>query len=200
MSSLVLLILSNLVMNVAQMYYGRDSIKRTIRESKLKRAEKEALEEAEEQERRLKKKKEEEEFTRLPDESTMGGLPANSQTMDQSNTTHGNTTLSELNLKSGKKKRKGEEDSVTEGTVGGLATTEYGNQRKRRGKDKNKQDDLSDYPAPNKTPTPIDDPDGYGGDGTPTPASKQPARRKKTRKAAPSNDADTGSNEPSQKK
>ena len=82
MSSLILLIIANLVMNVAQMYYGRDALKRTIRESKLKRAEKEALEEAEEQERRLKKKKEEEEFTRLPDESTMGGLPPHSQTMD----------------------------------------------------------------------------------------------------------------------
>lgn len=128
MSSLVLLILSNLVMNVAQMYYGRDAIKRTIRESKLKRSEKEAMEEAEEQERRLKKKKEEEEFTRLPDESTMGGLPASSQTMDQSNTTHGNTTLSELNLKSGKKKgRKGDEDSVTEGQMAGLQTTDAGN-------------------------------------------------------------------------
>ena len=128
MSSLILLIIANLVMNVAQMYYGRDALKRTIRESKLKRAEKEALEEAEEQERRLKKKKEEEEFTRLPDESTMGGLPPHSQTMDQSNTTHGNTTLSELNLKSGKKKgRKGEDDSVTEGTIGGMQTTEYGN-------------------------------------------------------------------------
>merc|ERR1739838_682805 len=115
-------------MNVSQMYFGRENIKKTIRESKLRRAEKEALEEAEEQERRLKKKKEEEEFTRLPDEATMGGLPANSQTMDQSNTTHGNTTLSELNLKSGKKKgRKGDEDSVTEGAVTGLQTTEYGN-------------------------------------------------------------------------
>merc|ERR1712166_229998 len=72
MSSLILLILSNLVMNVSQMYFGRENIKKTIRESKLKRAEKEALEEAEEQERRLKKKKEEEEFTRLPDEA---GVP-----------------------------------------------------------------------------------------------------------------------------
>ena len=59
MSSLILLILSNIVMNVSQMYFGREVIKKTIRESKLKRAEKEALEEAEEQERRLKKKKEE---------------------------------------------------------------------------------------------------------------------------------------------
>lgn len=76
MSSLILLILSNIVMNFAQMYFGRENIKKTIRESKLKRAEKEALEEAEEQERRLKKKKEEEEFTRLPDETTMGGTTA----------------------------------------------------------------------------------------------------------------------------
>jgi len=173
MSSLILLIIANLVMNVAQMYYGRDALKRTIRESKLKRAEKEALEEAEEQERRLKKKKEEEEFTRLPDESTMGGLPPNSQTMDQSNTTHGNTTLSELNLKSGKKKgRKGEDDSVTEGTIGGMQTTEYGNQKKRRNKNKDKEDDVNDYPVPDAD--------------TPQPA--RGARRKKTRKAQPNND------------
>lgn len=70
MASLILLMVSNIVMNVAQMWYGRENIKKTIRESKLKRAEKEALEEAEEQERRLKKKKEEEEFTRLPDEAS----------------------------------------------------------------------------------------------------------------------------------
>jgi hypothetical protein len=102
-------------MNVSQMYFGREVIKKTIRESKLKRAEKEALEEAEEQERRLKKKKEEEEFTRLPDETGANSL---SQTGDANNTTHGNnTTLAELNLKSSKKGKlkKGQEDDVTEG-------------------------------------------------------------------------------------
>merc|ERR1712166_890916 len=120
MSSLILLILSNLAMNVSQMYFGRENIKKTIRESKLKRAEKEALEEAEEQERRLKKKKEEE-FTRLPDEA--GGADSLSQTNDANNTTQGNnTTLAELNLKSGKKgkNKKGDDDSVTEGQIGGL--------------------------------------------------------------------------------
>ena len=119
MSSLILLILSNLVMNVSQMYFGRENIKKTIRESKLKRAEKEALEEAEEQERRLKKKKEEEEFTRLPDEA--GGANSLSQTNDN-NTTQGNTTLAELNIKSGKKggKKKGDDDSLVDGNIGGL--------------------------------------------------------------------------------
>lgn len=48
MSSLILLILANLIMNIAQVYYGRDALKQTIRDSKIKRAEKEALEEAEE--------------------------------------------------------------------------------------------------------------------------------------------------------
>jgi hypothetical protein len=125
MSSLILLILSNLVMNVSQMYFGRENIKKTIRESKLKRAEKEALEEAEEQERRLKKKKEEEEFTRLPDEA--GGNNSLSQTNDN-NTTQGNTTLAELNIKSGKKggKKKGDDDSLVDGNIGGLQSTDFG--------------------------------------------------------------------------
>lgn len=81
MSSLILLILANLIMNCAQMYFGRDAIKTTIRESKIMRAEKEALEEAEEQERRLKKKREEEEFTRLPGDAD-----------DLNDVTIGNTT------------------------------------------------------------------------------------------------------------
>jgi len=148
MSSLILLILSNLVMNVSQMYFGRENIKKTIRESKLKRAEKEALEEAEEQERRLKKKKEEEEFTKLPDE--VGGANSLSQTNDN-NTTQGNTTLHELN-KSSKKggKKKGDDDSIVDsGNLGGINSTDFGagNSKGRRGKsskNKNKQDDVTE--------------------------------------------------------
>ena len=195
MSSLILLILSNIVMNVSQMYFGREVIKKTIRESKLKRAEKEALEEAEEQERRLKKKKEEEEFTRLPDETGANSL---SQTGDANNTTHGNnTTLAELNLKSSKKGKlkKGQEDDVTEGQIGGLHSTDFGNTKGRRGKNKNKQDDVTESGMPDETPgkrgkTPTDD----GVSDTPAP------RRKKTRKGAANADADTGSNDPSKRK
>lgn len=75
MASLVLLVLANIAQNIYTIVQGPDKLKKKIKESKLKRAEKEALERAEEEERRLKKKKEEEEFTRLPDDqgATVGG-------------------------------------------------------------------------------------------------------------------------------
>ena len=69
MTSLVLLVVSNLCANFAYLIMGRDKMKKSIKDQKLKRAEKEALERAEEEERRLKQKKEEEEFTKLPDET-----------------------------------------------------------------------------------------------------------------------------------
>jgi len=80
-TSLILLVASNLAMNVFYMWQGPAKIKKTIKESTLKRAEKEALERAEEEERKLKKKKEEEEFTKIPDETM------NMSSMDASNTT-----------------------------------------------------------------------------------------------------------------
>ena len=69
MTSLVLLVVSNLCANFAYLIMGRDKMKKSIKDQKLKRAEKEALERAEEEERRLKQKKEEEDFTKLPDET-----------------------------------------------------------------------------------------------------------------------------------
>ena len=79
--SLILLVLSNLIMNVYYLWQGPAKIKKTIKEATLKRAEKEALERAEEEERKLKKKKEEEEFTKIPDETM------NMSSIDASNTT-----------------------------------------------------------------------------------------------------------------
>merc|ERR1719199_1034690 len=118
MSSLILLIVANLIMNVFQIFQGRDTLKKNIRDSKLKRAEKEALEEAEEQERRLKKKREEEEFTRLPDEgadqSGFGG-----------------------NVKTGKGKGKGDFDD----NVAGIGADDFDKKRKKK---KNNQDALVD--------------------------------------------------------
>jgi len=67
--SLVMLVVSNLAMNIYYLWQGPVRIKSTIKEATLKRAEKEALERAEEEERKLKKKKEEEEFTKIPDET-----------------------------------------------------------------------------------------------------------------------------------
>lgn len=68
-SSLILLVLANILTNIVYMIRGPEKLKQEINESKLKRAEKEALERAEEEERKLKKKKEEEEFTKLHDET-----------------------------------------------------------------------------------------------------------------------------------
>lgn len=147
MVSLCLLVLSNVVFNIIVMIRGKDKLKRDIKESKLKRAEKEALERAEEEERRLKKKKEEEEFTKLPDDT------ANLSSVDASNTTHNNTTMAELNQKSNKKrgKKKGMDDNVTEGAIGGIATDDLkgpSKGKRRRNKDKNRQDDVLEGDMP----------------------------------------------------
>ena len=140
--SLILLVLSNLVMNVYYLWQGPAKIKKTIKEATLKRAEKEALERAEEEERKLKKKKEEEEFTKIPDETM------NMSSIDASNTTQQNNTMSELNnpKKRGKNKKKGMEDNVNEaGTVGGEDNFQPTKKRRRgKDKDKNKQDDLAE--------------------------------------------------------
>lgn len=141
--SLILLVLSNLIMNVYYLWQGPAKIKKTIKEATLKRAEKEALERAEEEERKLKKKKEEEEFTKIPDETM------NMSSIDASNTTQQNNTMSELNnpKKRGKGgKKKGMEDNVNEaGTVGGEDNFQPTKKRRRgKDKDKNKQDDVAE--------------------------------------------------------
>merc|ERR1719384_134169 len=129
--SLILLVVSNLVMNVYYLWQGPAKIKKTIKEATLKRAEKEALERAEEEERKLKKKKEEEEFTKIPDETM------NMSSIDASNTTQQNNTMSELNnpKKRGKNKKKGMEDNVNE--AGGEDNFQP-TKKRRRGKDKDK--------------------------------------------------------------
>jgi len=80
--SLIMLVVSNVLMNIYYLWQGPAKIKKAIKESTLKRAEKEALERAEEEERKLKKKKEEEEFTKIPDDTM------NISSMDNSNTTN----------------------------------------------------------------------------------------------------------------
>ena len=144
--SLILLVVSNLLMNAYYIWQGPVRIKKTIKEATLKRAEKEALERAEEEERKLKKKKEEEEFTKIPDETM------NMSSIDASNTTQQNNTMSELNngKKKGKGKKKGTEDAVNEAGIGGVGGDDYSSQptkkrrRKDKDKDKNKQDDVVD--------------------------------------------------------
>jgi len=106
--------------------------------------------------------------------------------------------LAELNLKGSSKKgknKKGDDDSVTEGQIGGLHTTDFGNKKERRAKNKNKQDDVTDGNMPDNTPGKADGrtDDGASAD---TPAPK----RKKTRKGNANADADTGSNDPSKQR
>jgi len=106
MTSLVLLVLANVVTNIAYMILGHDKLKKQIKDQKLKRAEKEALERAEDEERRLKQKKEEEEFTKLPDDSNI-----DQSHVDQNQSSNAANTLSDLNkTDTNKKLRKGGKD------------------------------------------------------------------------------------------
>merc|ERR1712048_168611 len=157
--SLILLVVSNLVMNGYQLYLGPARIKKAIKEATLKRAEKEALERAEEEERKLKKKKGEEEFTKLPDETM------NMSSIDASNTTNQNNTMSELAgpKKKGKKGKGKDTDGdnlggdagSVGGGIGGVNNDDFQPTKKRRrdkgkgegkgeGKDKNQGDDLAE--------------------------------------------------------
>jgi hypothetical protein len=145
--SLILLVVANVIMNIYTVVRGPTKLKQTIKESKLRRAEKEALERAEEEERKLKKKKEEEEFTKIPDDT------ANMSQLDGAvnSTNQNNTTLSELNQKNAKKnkKKKGIEDNVAEAGMGGVGGDDFpGTKKRRRGKDKQKQDDLQEGEMP----------------------------------------------------
>merc|ERR1712032_131904 len=107
--SLILLVVANVIMNIYTVWRGPTKLKQSIKESKLRRAEKEALERAEEEERKLKKKKEEEEFTKIPDDT------ANMSQLDGAinSTNQNNTTLSELNQKNAKKNKKKQTDPLT---------------------------------------------------------------------------------------
>merc|ERR1712060_280356 len=147
-------------MNVYYLWQGPAKIKKTIKEATLKRAEKEALERAEEEERKLKKKKEEEEFTKIPDETM------NMSSIDASNTTNQNNTMSELAgpKKKGKGKGKGKDTDGDNlggdagsvgGGIGGVNNDDFQPTKKRRrnkgkgegkgeGKDKNQGDDLAE--------------------------------------------------------
>lgn len=141
-TSLILIIVGNLAYNIYVLVMGPAKLKDEINMTKLKRAEKEALERAEDEERKLKKKKEEEEFTKLHDETQNLSAQDNSQTQGVS---MGNTTHDPMNQKKKKgKKGKGQDDNVEEG---GLENGSDYNQpkskhRKRSDKEKAKQDDV----------------------------------------------------------
>lgn len=133
-ASLILLLLSNLLTNIVYMIRGPEKLKQDINESKLKRAEKEALERAEEEERKLKKKKEEEEFTKLHDETQ------NLSRMDETQggtTLVGNTTQGEFLTKGKKRTNKGgkgkdTDANVVDGGMAGVDSTDFGPKSKHR--------------------------------------------------------------------
>jgi hypothetical protein len=107
----------------------------------------------------LKKKKEEEEFTKIPDETM------NMSSIDASNTTNQNNTMSELagpRTKKGGKggKKKGTEDNLNEAGMGGVMDNDFQPTKKRRrqkggadGKTKNKDDDLAEGTITGTGPT-----------------------------------------------
>ena len=145
--SLILLVLANVVMNVYTVIRGPENLKKSIKESKLRRAEKEALERAEEEERKLKKKKEEEEFTKIPGEGDMSSM---SHADGINSTNNNNTTLSELKQnKKNKKKNKGQGDDVVEsGNIGGEDGTTPGTKKRKSKKNKGNADDVEEGEMP----------------------------------------------------
>jgi hypothetical protein len=118
-SSIYLLIFTNACMIIVIVFRGRDKMKEDIKQSKLKRAEKELMEEEEEEERRQRQKREEEEFTRLPEDTT------NMSHYDLASASNPNQGEGDVK-KDGSKKRKG-----------------------KKNKNKNNNDDVQEYDAYN---------------------------------------------------
>lgn len=131
MTSIFLLIFANFLMIVVMFVKGKDKIKEEIKQSKLKRAEKELMEEEEEEERRQRQKREEEEFTKLPEDTTqMSHYDLNARlegpTFDgeYDDTIKGKTKK----RKSKKNKKKGDQDDLQAFDMStGNYTTEMGN-------------------------------------------------------------------------
>lgn len=91
-ASIFLLVLANVIFIGYTVVKGRESLKDSITEAKIKRIEVDSKENEEEDQRQEKKRKEEDEFSRLPDDTT-------NISQDISNTTHhNNTTFTEMNL------------------------------------------------------------------------------------------------------
>jgi len=137
MVSLVLLVLSNIFMNIVYLIQGPNTIKKAIKEATLKRAEKEALERAEEEERKLKKKKEEEEFTKIPDDTmNMTAMDGNNASCAVDN--------GGKKKKGGAGKKKGQEDNVYEPDGKGSDDFNVQSKKRRSRRDKAAQDDVTE--------------------------------------------------------
>jgi len=143
-SSLILIVVVNLLTNIVTMLRGKDRLKKDILAQKKKRAEAEALERAEEEDRRMRKKKEEEEFMRLPDDTQTN------MSVNDASTTNANT-MSEMNVQRSTKKHKGDktkktDDNVVEtGMVGSQPDADMpGTKKRRRGGNKANKDDVTE--------------------------------------------------------
>merc|ERR1712100_657087 len=126
MMAIFMLMFANFLMLIVLVIKGRDRLKENIRESKLRRAEKELMEEEEEEERRQRQKKEEEEFTRLPEDTTQMShydMTSNSEML--------NLKGQSKKRKKSKNKNKNNNDDVDEVYVGvspsDFTTSEMGN-------------------------------------------------------------------------
>jgi len=220
-SSIYLLIFTNACMIVVIVFRGREKMKEDIKQSKLKRAEKELMEEEEEEERRQRQKREEEEFTRLPEDTT------NMSHYDLASAS--NPNQGEDDVKGGSKKRKGKKnknknnnDDVQEYdaynnvavTPGDFNTSEMGNttnqlndteapmkgkkvkdkKKKRKDKHKNRQDDVVDdqIQGPEHDPT-------VEGAGLQLPSS-DPEKGKKTKGSTDEGPSGSSSSDKKKKK
>jgi len=146
--SLILLVVSNIVMNIVYLVQGPNTIKKAIKEANLKRAEKEALERAEEEERKLKKKKEEEEFTKIPDDTiNVSGMEPGA-----GNANMGSVDEKKSKKKKGGKKKKGQEDEVVNGMGSDdFQQREKAEKRRKGDKEKNKTDDVTESNVPGRS-------------------------------------------------
>lgn len=134
-SSLVLIVVSNLLTNIVYILRGKDRLKKEIKRSKEKRAEAEALERAEEEARKIRKKKEEEDFMRLPDDTQNNMSQVNNTTMQ------GHTTQ-ELNSSSKKLIGKGTSKKTDDNVVDADGMGEHKQKsRSRKNKQKQQQND-----------------------------------------------------------
>jgi len=180
------MIAANFIMVIVMACKGRDALKEDIKQQKLRRAERELMEDEEEEERRQRQQKEEEEFTKLPDDTTnLATLDAKAEADDKEL-----ATGEKKKKKRRKDKNKNDNDELTEYTHGGTTignTTNAGNtsalgnttqgmldddtyekkkkdkkKKKRKDKAKNRQDDVEEAKIPDDEQVPSTDKAGKG--------------------------------------
>jgi len=130
--SVNLMIFSNFVMVVIMTYKGRERVKDEIKRAKLRRAEKELMEDEEEEERKQRAAREEEDFVKLPDDAEDLADLEEAAAEQLNEIDHGAEKKVQKKKRRDGKKTKGADDDqlVTyegEGTKGGVYDTTQGN-------------------------------------------------------------------------